>query len=141
MNQLSLLLQVSLASRTDILIGVHGAVRTNLRLADAYCEISGCLLQGLVMCIYQRRGALVVQLNPTGLAYWEITLFHRMATLAGVTYYDWTERDATNAAGLGKDSISFRYPGTNGESEPLNVRTFVAETLLTWANSANRDYW
>ncbi len=112
---------MALVARTDILIGVHGA--------------------GLTLCVYQRRGALVVQLNPTGLPYWEVTLFHRMATLAGVTYYDWTENETGGGArGVAKPVIKFHFNGANDETEPRDVRTFVTETLLTWADSAHQAY-
>jgi hypothetical protein len=70
--------QLAKVAATDILIGVHGA--------------------GLTHCIYQRPGALVVQLRPKDLSWWDGNLFHRMALLADVNYYDWPEMDNTFTA-------------------------------------------
>jgi hypothetical protein len=44
------------------------------------------------------------------------------------------------AGGVAKADVAIKYSGSNGESEPRDVRSFVAEVLMTWIRGAAKDY-
>lgn len=115
--------QVELMTRTDILIGVHGA--------------------GLAMGVYMRPGSAVVALNPTNLAYWEKTLFHRFTHLAGLGYYEWDEHDPEfeRSAGRGwaKDEVRFKHDEEwHGIKWCEDLRVLVAQVAAVWVREAER---
>jgi hypothetical protein len=113
--------QVALMTRTDILLGTHGA--------------------GLAMGVYMRPGGLLVALNPTNLHYWEVSLFERFARQAGLGYMDWDEHDPGRAAaghdGWGQDSVAWRH-SFNGASWCEELRVFVAQVTTAWVREAER---
>jgi Glycosyltransferase 61 len=111
--------QIKVAAESDILIGVHGA--------------------GLTHTLYQRPGSLLVQLGPSALNFWDANLYHRMSTLAGVGYLYWNEIDPNwmHGNGVGKPDVKLRPNGQDAGDTSRDIRTLVAEALVTWATQQN----